>query len=425
VLQSKCQPVRLWLVLAVLALATVLAAAPRNIILMIGDGMGPMIVTATGAYLYGTDYRAFGGTKRLAMETLAGHYFATTYSTSGQGYDSTWNGGAKDYPKSAATDSAAAGTALATGVKTYNGAIAVDGGQRPLVAITELARQAGLKTGVITSVPFFDATPACFAAHNGGRGNATAISHEMLLVTQPDVLMGAGNPDSAPADKAFANIRKEDWEAIKARTTPYQLVQDRAEFQALSTTPAPGKLLGLFRSPSPLKACNADRKSADPLLPTLAEMTRASLTTLANPTGFFLMVEGGAIDKNAHPNNLDATIGETVAFDEAITATLQWIAAHGGWAETLLIITADHDTGYLNSVKVTAAGQLPTVAWGTDGKWGGHTNRLVPVYCMGSGSERFAAYALRLQDCEQGLVSVVDNTSVFQVMKAALPAPAK
>ena len=150
-------------------------------------------------------------------------------------------------------------------------------------------------------------------------------------------------------------------------------------------------------------------------------MTQASLSALTNAKGFFLMVEGGAIDKNAHPNNLDATIGENLAFDEAIAATLQWIAAHGGWEENLLIITADHDTGYLNSVKPTAAGQLPTVQWGTDGKWGGHTNRLVPVYFQGKGSEAFVRYALKTTDFERGPVSVVDNTAIFQAMKSALP----
>ncbi|HEY3377072.1 MAG TPA: alkaline phosphatase [Armatimonadota bacterium] len=411
-----------------LAVATV--AAPKNVILMIGDGMGPVIVSATGAYLYGNDYHAFGGQKKLTMETLAGHYYATTYSTSGKGYDFTWQGGSKEYPKAAPTDSAASATALATGVKTYNGAIDVDGKQQPLVSIAALARQAGMKVGVITSVFFFDATPACFAAHNTGRGNAIPITHEMLMVSQPDVLMGAGNPNSAEPAKAFTNISKEDWTAVTTGQTPYQLVQDRADFQALIAKPATGKVLGLFRNTYALKACNADGKSADPTLPTLTEMTQGTLNALANPTGFFLMVEGGAIDKNAHPNNLDATIGETIAFDDAIAATLQWIAAHGGWNENLLIITADHDTGYLNSVKPTAAGQLPTAAgqlptvvWGTEGKWGNHTNRMVDVFCMGAGSDRFAAYALTVNDFEHGLTSVVDNTAIFQVMNAALPTP--
>lgn len=410
---------RLLLVLTLSLQAGTLWAAPKNVILMIGDGMGRDTVTAAGAYRFGAAYHTFGGDQRLAMETLSGFYYCTTFSTSGAGYDFTWAGGNREYPKAGSADSAASGTALATGVKTYNGAIAVDDHKRPLVSLTELARQAGKKAGIVTSVPFYDATPACFAAHNVGRGNALPITHEMLMATQPDVLMGGGNPDTA-TPPSYNAISQADWEAIKAGQTPYQLVQERAEFQALIAAPGAGKVLGLFRGWG-LKARNADGRSADPMLPTLAEMTQASLTTLTNPQGFFLMVEGGAIDKNAHPNNLDATVGETLAFDEAIAVTLQWIAAHGGWEDNLLIVTADHETGYLNSVQVTEAGKLPTVVWGTDGKWGSHTNRLVPLFCQGAGSERLRSYALRTTDFERGMISVVDNTAVFAVIKAALP----
>jgi alkaline phosphatase len=306
---------------------------------MIGDGMGPDIVKAAGAYLYGAEYHAFGGTKMLNLETLGHHYNVTTFSATGKGYDFTWADGNRDYPKTGYTDSAAAATALATGIKTYNGAISVDTQKRPLVTITELARKAGWKTGVITSTTFYDATPAGFSSHNTGRGNATAIAHEILTETRPDVLMGGGNPDYAAPEKAFVNITKEDWTAITGGNTPYTLVQNRTDFQALITKPATGKVLGLYRNAGSLTARYADGKKADPALPTLAEMTQASLSTLANPNGFFLMVEGAAIDKNAHPNNLDATLGEMIAFDEAVAATLTWIAAHGGWDENLLLIT--------------------------------------------------------------------------------------
>ncbi|MHB9022632.1 MAG: alkaline phosphatase [Armatimonadota bacterium] len=413
---------RLVLLLLLTLLASALWAAPRNIILLIGDGMGPDIVTAAGAFQYGAQYHRFGGNKRLALEMLAGRYYATTYSTSGAGYDFTWQDGNAEYAKKGSTDSAAAGTALATGVKTYNGAISVDVHKNPLVSISELARKVGYKVGVTTSVFFYDATPACFAAHNAGRGNAREITHEILMITQPDVLIGAGNPDCVPAEQAYAAISKEDWDAVKAGKTPYRLIQKREEFQALAEKPATGKVLGLISPTAFSKSRNADGKGADAQYPTLAEMTLASLNTLANPQGFFLMVEGGAIDKFAHGNNLDATIGETLAFDDAVAATVRWIEAHGGWEANLLIVTADHDTGYLRNVKPNAAGALPTAAWGTDGKWGGHTNRLVPVFCQGKGSEAFNQYALRVRDFEHGLINVVDNTAVFQVMRTALPA---
>ena len=408
-----------FVLLALIATAAIWAA-PRNVIIMIGDGMSTDIIQATGAYLHGAEYHAFGGEKKLNMETLSQHYYVTTFSTNGKGYDTTWNDGNPEYVLANATDSAAAGTALSCGVKTYNGAIGVDAERRPVQSITELARLAGLKTGVITSVPFFDATPAAFAAHNTGRGNASSITHEMLMVSQPDVLMGAGNPDSAtPAN--FNSISEANWTAIKAGETPYTLVQDRDEFLALIEQPAAGKVLGLFRSLSALKLRNADGKGASPAQPTLAEMTHASLSCLKNPQGFVLMVEGGNIDKQAHPNNLNAVIGETIDFDNAVGVALKWIADNGGWQENLLIITADHDTGYLNSVKPTEAGQLPTMTWGLTGKWGSHTNRLVDLFCMGVTSERFASYALKVKDHERGMIALVDNTDIFQVMRRALP----
>ncbi|NLO74046.1 MAG: alkaline phosphatase [candidate division WS1 bacterium] len=411
-----------WALLVGLSLlATSLWAAPRNVILMIGDGMGMDTVIAAGAYKYGNAYHRLGGDQRLAMETLSDFYYCTTFSASGPGYDFTWDGGNREYPKQGPTDSAAAGTALATGVKTYNGAIGMDLHKRPLVSVSEYARQAGMKVGILTSVTFYHATPACFAAHNAGRGNAAEIAREMLMVSQPEVLMGAGDPDSAPPDKAYSVINQASWEAIKAGRTPYRLVQERADFQALIANPPEGKILGVFRNVTALPYCKADGQGHDPRLPTLAEMTRGALAALQNPQGFFLMVEGGAIDWAGHANNLDAAIGETLAFDEAVAAVLEWITAHGGWDENLLIITADHETGYLSSVQPTEAGKLPAATWGTDGKWGSHTNRPVPLFCQGAGSERFSNYKLRVTDFERGLVNVVDNTTVFNVMKSTLP----
>ncbi len=414
---------RLAQLLLLLALASSLVfASPRNVILMIGDGMGPDVVTAAGAYKYGTDYFKFGGKEKLTLETLSKHYYMTTFSASGKGYDYTWNNGDTAYVKNGATDSAAAATAMATGVKTNDGYVSVDTDKKPVEIITEYARKMGKKTGVVTSVYFYDATPAGFSAHNGGRGNAKEISQEMFNVTQPDVLMGTGGLGNTPLETAFKNISKENWDGVLAGKTGYTYMESRADFQQLITKPAPGRILGLVHGDSPLKPRNADGKSADPNQPTLKEMTQATLSTLNNPAGFIVMIEGGNIDKIAHGNNLDGTIGEVLAFDEAIAATIDWIAQNGGWEQNLLIITADHDTGYLNDVQPTEANKLPLVKWGNDGKgWGGHTNRIVDLYTMGEGSELFDKYAKKNTDFLLGTVQVVDNTDIFKVMKASIP----
>jgi len=396
-------------------------AAPKNIILMIGDGMGPDSVYAAGAYKYGNDYHFFGGKERMVMETPANHLYATTYSSNGNGYDFGWAGGNRDYVKTRATDSAAAATALATGVKTYDAAIGVDNDKRPLTGILEIAKARGMKTGVISSVPFSHATPAAFAAHNENRNNYTAITHDMIYNVQPDVIMGAGHPDGAAEGKEYEYITEADWAALRGGYTPYALIQDRAEFQKLVTEPRVGKVFGAFRNHFCLKYCNADRAAADPNLPTLAEMAEGTLQTLDNPKGFFLMIEGGAIDWNNHADDLNGSIGETLAFDETVASVLKWIARHGGWAQNLLIITADHDTGYMNGVQPTEKGELPAVKWGTDEKkWTSHTNRLAPVYYQGAGTEMLSFFASAVTDFERGKIRYIDNTVIFKAMNAAL-----
>lgn len=395
-------------------------AAPKNVIIMIGDGMGPDSVYAAGAYQFGQDYHVFGGKEKMTMETLSNSLYATTYSSEGHGYDFTWDRGNPDYVKTHATDSAAAATALATGVKTYNAAIGVDPQRKPLANMVEMAKKRGMKAGVISTVPFSHATPAGFAAHSVGRDSYTAITHDMLFNTQPDVIMGAGHPDGAQAGKEYEYITREDWNALRGGETPYALIQDRVEFQRLATEPRVGKIFGAFRNHFSMKYCNADRAAADPNLPTLAEMAAGTLQVLDNPKGFFVMIEGGAIDWCNHADDLNGSIGETLAFDETVDTVLKWIAAHGGWEQNLLIITADHDTGYMKSVQHTAKGQLPLVKWGPEGKWTSHTNRLVPVFYQGAGAELLTQAAKVADDFERGQIKYVDNTDIFKAMNAAL-----
>ncbi|MEI7832363.1 MAG: alkaline phosphatase [bacterium] len=396
-------------------------AAPRNVILMIGDGMGPDIVAAAGAYKYGADYYKFGGTKKLTMETLDKHFYMTTFCAGGS-YDYTWKNGDREYPKSNPTDSGAAGTALASGVKTYDGAIGVGPDRKDVELITEYARKMGQKYGVVTSVNFNDATPAAFSTHNTSRNSYKKIAHDILYVNQPDVIVTTGGLSDKANDIGLKYFAKEDWDGVVAGKTGYKFVQSRADIQKLITDPVTGKLLVLVPGIYPLKPCNADGKSADPDQPTLKEMAQAALSNLANPKGFFVMIEGGNIDKVAHLDSLDETLGETLAFDDAIAATIEWINKNGGWEQNLLIITADHDTGYLNDVKPTEANKLPAVKWGIDNKgWGMHTNRLVDLYTMGKGSEVFDGLATKHTDFIHGEITVVDNTDVFKVMKAAIP----
>lgn len=411
---------RICYLLALLLLAAAALAAPRNVILMIGDGMGPDSVYAAGAYKFGAAYHRFGGKERLTMETLKGHVYVTTFSADGKGYDFTWAGGDREYVKKGATDSAAAATAMSTGVKTYDAAIGVDPKKQKLTTMVELAHRHGMRAGVITSVPFSHATPAGFASHNENRNNYAAIAHDMLFNVKPEVVMGGGNPE-APAPNPYEYIGKDDWTLLRDGKTDYTVLQDRAAFQRLMVAPRCGKVFGLFKTHSNMKLCNADRQSADPTLPTLAEMAEGTLETLDNKNGFFLMIEGGSIDWANHADDLNGSIGETLAFDETIATVLKWIEKHGGWKQNLLIITADHDTGYMNSVKPTEKGKLPLVQWGMDGKgWTSHTNRPVDCFFQGADDKRLDKLAKPAQDFERGAVRIIDDTYIFRAIDAAL-----
>jgi alkaline phosphatase len=134
-------------------------------------------------------------------------------------------------------------------------------------------------------------------------------------------------------------------------------------------------------------------------VPTLAEMTESALNVLdhASDQGLFLMVEGGAIDWASHDNALGRAIEEQLAFNEAVETVVDWVNRESSWRETLVVVTADHETGYLTGPGSDPAwrpmtgerGELPAAAWGT----GGHTNSLVPVYAKGAGATRLRHYA--------------------------------
>jgi alkaline phosphatase len=164
-------------------------------------------------------------------------------------------------------------------------------------------------------------------------------------------------------------------------------------------------------------------------VPSLAVMARAAINCLDdNPGGFYLMIEGGAVDWANHANEPDRMVEEQIDYVKAVEAVVAWVESHGGWDDTLVILTADHETGLLwgpNSAKVAyqpledrGPGRLPGLKHNSHG----HSNSLVPLYARGPGSQRFVALA-RGKD-EKAAVEwqfsgqYIDNTDVFTVMKA-------
>lgn len=297
-----------------LAVAGVMAASPvpvKNVIYMIGDGMGIGAVQLGRNALVGPD-------GRLAMETFPVVGLVTTYSAN-----------------SAVTDSAAAGTALATGHKTNNGMVAVLPDGTPVTTILEAAQKKGMATGLISTNTLYDATPAAFGAHWGTRGGSAEIAAQ-LIDNGIDVLLGGGSSYFLPkgeADGKRADGRNLVEEALKSG---YQVAWDKVE---LASTTGP-KVLGLF-TPSYMNY-QLDRVAYGTAEPTLAEMTTKALEILAeSETGFFIMIEGARIDHAAHAADFPGVIAEMKDFDDAVEVARNFAQEH---PDTLLVVTADHDT---------------------------------------------------------------------------------
>jgi alkaline phosphatase len=426
-----------------LILWTGLASAemPKNVILMISDGMGYNTVKATDYYT---------GTKAV-FESFPVQYGVSTFSagtptTPAWGYDPTKAWSDFSYVKSHYTDSASAASALATGVKTYDNVLNIDTSGNKLKTITEIAQGLGKASGVVTTVEWSHATPAGMFAHNASRNNYAAIANEMVSSTSPlNVIMGAGNPNYdksgnyqlTPKDAKYVGGTS-TWSSLNAGTlNGYKLIQDKAAFEALANTANPSvtKVVGTVDAFETTQQSRAGDANAAPgvvpfntNVPSLATMSKAALNVLNKDTdGFFVMIEGGAVDWANHANQLGRMIEEQMDFNASVQAVVDWVNANSSWTDTLLIVTADHGCGDLwgptpgvfNDIVDNGAGKLPGAHFNS----GDHTNQLVPVYAIGAGAELLAGYANEY-DPVRGLY--VDNTEIFRVMTgtAAVPVPA-
>lgn len=312
---------------------------PKNIILMIGDGMGLAHVyaamTANGGHLFLENFKYIG--------------FSKTYSSDNY-----------------ITDSAAGATAFSSGIKTYNGAIGVDHEKKPAPNVRELAEKKGMKTGLVSTSAITHATPAAFIAHVDSRASYEDIA-AYFLKTNVDVFIGGGI-NNFEKRKDGRNLTEE----LKAKG--YQVLYNMEDIQKVKS----GKLAGLT-APQHNKAM-PDR--GDMLVP--ATQTAINLLSQGGK-GFFLMVEGSEIDFLAHGNSTPGVILETLDFDKAIGAALRFAASNG---ETLIIVTADHETGGMT----LNGGDYKTGKVVAKYTTGGHTGIAVPVYAFGPGAELFTGF---------------------------------
>lgn len=423
--------------LGVLVAGQVQAAGVKHVIVMISDGCGFNQVQAACLYRFGKPegwvYQQFP--VKLAM----------THFPSGGSYDPALAWSDFLYVRKGPTDSAASATALACGVKTYNGAIGVGPDKLPVENILERGEKKGMATGVVTTVPFCHATPAGFLAHNEGRGNYCDIAVSMVG-SAAEVIMGAGNPEWDDSGKLRAQpkyeyLTQELWEQLKSgkacsdangdgKPDAWKLLQTRAEFQSLLQGPTPERVIGIAQAGSTLQESRGGDAKApaftvpfNPNMPTLAETSLGAIRVLSrDPKGFCMMIEGGAVDWAGHSNLSGRNIEEEISFSDAVEAVVKWVDQNSNWDETLLIVTGDHETGYLTGpgsdpdwkpLVNNGAGKMPGMEW----HYGSHTNTPIPLFAKGRGSQFFVARA-HGKDPVRG--AYVDNTDVARACFAAM-----
>jgi alkaline phosphatase len=326
---------------------------PKNIILMIGDGMGVAQIYA--------GLTANKGSLNLERCPFVGFH-------KNQSSDSY------------VTDSGAGATAFSIGEKTYNGAIGVDASKVAHTTILEMAAKRKLATGLVVSCSITHATPAAFIAHQPSRSMVEDIANDFLR-TDIDVFIGGGK-------KHFAQ-RKDGKNLLDSlREKGYQVLDTLTEITKVKS----GKLAGFIASEEPPKVSQG---RGDQLL----QSTQTALGILRqNKKGFFIMIEGSQIDWGGHANDSDYVIKEMLDFDKAIGAALDFAEKDGN---TLVIITADHETGGL----ALTGGDMKTGKVEMKFITKGHTGVMIPVFAYGPGAESFSG--------------IYQNTGIFKKMMEA------
>lgn len=388
----------------------------KNVLLFVSDGASWGAWDAASYYEHGElgqqPYDNFD--KKLGMTTNS---VSTGYT-----YDAeqAWssepaaegNFAGYNYIRTDPTDSAAAGTALATGEKTLNGRIDFDAEGNPLPFISQSMKDAGKSVGVVSSVPFSHATPAAFGAQNVSRNNYHEIAEQMLNEGTVDVLMGAGNPNfdgngQRMDEPSYNYMSEEQWASLQGDDAPMHLIQSREQFEALASgdLEIDGRVFGLAEAGATLQynrdadvvgsdADNASGAAYIENVPTLATMTEGTLQQLSkDEDGMFMMVEGGAVDWAAHANDLGGIIEEQMDFNNAVGSAVDWVENHSSWDETLMIVLTDHGNGMpmgpmsdeiaFQAIENNGAGNLPGVMWHT----GGHTTENTLLWAQGAGAD--------------------------------------
>lgn len=329
---------------------------PPAVILMIGDGMG---LSQMSAALYTS-------ATPLAIEQFPVIGFHKPYSSS-----------------DLITDSAAGATAFACGVKTYNGAIGLNGDTIPSLSIMEEATARGLATGVVATSTLVHATPAAFLAHQKMRIFYEQIAED-ICQSGVDIMIGGGK-------RYFDRRKMDDRDLLAELQTRGYLVGDYFNGKLNDVRPDPKLKFAFLTADNQPLPVNQGRS----YLTYASRLSADFLNIRGAENGFVLMIEGSQIDWANHANEGKLAIQETLDFDRAIGEILRFARQRGN---TLVVVTADHESGGMAIQNGSKRGKVET-AFTTNG----HTGSMVPVYAYGPGAEAFSG--------------IYENTAIYQKMR--------
>lgn len=336
--------------------------SPSNIIFLIGDGMGLSAVSAT--VYYGDKESEFSRLKEIGLIITS----SATHKV---------------------TDSAASGTAMAAGKKTYNGAIGMDTSRVSIKNIAEVVAELGWNTGVVATSSVTHATPASFYAHVEQRGMEEKIASQ-LLDSEIDFFAGGGI--------GFFNKRADGLDLFKTAEKKGFIMDTTilAKSGSLSPDHKYGYLMAGGGMPPILQG-------RDDFLPNATALAIERLSK--GNQGFFLMVEGSQIDWGGHANDADYVVSEVLDFEQSVAVALDYAEKEGN---TLVVVTADHETGgfTLGAKHEEETGSSDYTQLGPSFATSTHSATLIPVFAYGPGAEAFKG--------------MYQNTGIFHKMAAAV-----
>lgn len=449
----------------------------KNVILIIGDGMGYNHVDAASLWEYGESMyqsaednphlAAHGADSvpsqvyqefpvQLAQET--GYVFSPEYSTV-----NAWQSprhATRQSPQGQVnvTDSGAAATALSTGVRTRGGYLGWDRDKEPLKDMVDHASERGMSTGVVTDARFWADTPAGFAVHTEDDEEASVIQ-QLLYHEDLDVVMGGGHPEftntGQPKSPYYGKVPRAEWEDLRGGAQvegfpDWTLVEEREDFIGLGAgTDTPDKVFGVAQTDGALfhdRPGDTRVPFAEPRAENIVRLDEMALATYnvldnASEAGFFAMVEAATIDGASHNDQIGRAIEGVVALNETVEATTRWVEENSSWEETTVIVTADHETGNLWGSGTDESGQFQPLT-GAAGEVPGaeftdftdvdpqdptqaphyHTHQLVPVYARGPLAEELAAASVGTDPVRGAYLRNIDIARTLHASMAELPA---